>query len=374
MNFDGQSDNLQQLVLQRRWEDVEARVRAHPEELKMTNNNGLNVIHLACCRNPPSATIRVMLEQDIKSGQGAVLMTEWYGRNPLMYVCDGRGPIGLVKDFVELAPHCVSETEESGWTPIHFLCVNSREHSQVTLEMAELLLTVDRRQVYKRDVYGQTPLGLLCDQFEALLASELAQQENSMVDFDRIQVRPRTRPNPRSRRANSPRSVIGLVNEVEYFWSLSCLLIQAFFPHPTKTPMLHQFCTFPRCPDFLIGIAIRAFQSEIMQGDLNGNTPLHLAVLQGDADLVIRLLAGGASDALRIKNNQGQLPLTLAFSLRYSDVHSILLDRHAGALEASGFSDKHYPQLIAGKSVTPNSVYEVLRAKPDLICNSFYER
>jgi ankyrin repeat protein len=348
-------ENLQQLVLQRRWTDVERRVRIHSEELKLTNNDGLNVLHLACCRNIPSSSLRVMLQHDAIGGHNSVLMTEWYGRNPLMYICDGRGPLSLVKDFCEISPKCVVGAEKGGWTPLHFLCVNTREHSNITHEMAKLLLSVDKRQVSAKDAYGQTPLKLLCDQFESL-ASELVGHPS--VDLYQLHI--------------DPRSVAGLVQEVEYFWELACTLVQSYCPHPTKTPMLHQFCSFPKCPDVLLAFALQAYPEHMTQCDMDGNTPLHLAVLQDDADLMLRLLACGC-DGLRIWNNSGHLPIALAFASPWSEVSSILLQKHPGGLEATGFKDTLYTNLFAKEEMTPNTIFSILRSQPALLKRDNYK-
>lgn len=353
------SENLQQLVLQRRWDDVEARVKTHPEELKLTNIDSLNVLHLACCGNAPSATLRTMLRQDASSGHDVVLMTECYGRNPLMYVCDGRGPVSLVKDFVECAPHCVSVTEDGGWTPLHFLCVNTREHSDLTRSMAELLLKADKSMVYAMDIYGQTPLKLLCDQFESLAAAQAAGQAGDSDVFQQYQ------DEFFQLYQEDPRSATGFAREIEYFWSFACALVQSHCPLPPKTPILHQFCSFPRCPDMLLSFALKAYPDQVTKCDLDGNTPFHLAVLQRDSDLMLRLLACG-TDALRIRNNQGHLPISLAFREPWSQIHLMLLQHHPGGLEAAGFADSLYPQLVSGSSVTPNTIFGILRSKPVL--------
>lgn len=331
-------------------------MKTHPEELKLTNNDSLNVLHLACCGNAPSATLRTMLRQDALSGHDVVLMTECYGRNPLMYVCDGRGPVSLVKDFVECAPHCVSVTEDGGWTPLHFLCVNTREHSDLTRSMAELLLKADRSMVYARDIYGQTPLKLLCDQFESLAAAQAAGQAGDSDVFQQYQ--------DEFFQLYQEDPSYG-TRELEYFWSFACTLVQSHCPIPTKTPILHQFCSFPRCPDMLLSFALKAYPDQVTKCDLDGNTPFHLAVLQRDSDLMLRLLACG-TDALRIRNNQGHLPISLAFREPWSEIHLVLLQHHPGGLEATGFADSLYPQLVSGNSMTPNTIFGLLRSKPVL--------
>lgn len=344
-------DNLQQLVLQRRWEDVEKRVKIHPQELKIRNDDGLNVLHLACSLNPPSAAFRAMLEQDRLNRQGAALMTEWYGRNPLMYVCDGRGPISLVKDFIEMAPHCISTVEEGGWTPLHYLCVNTRERTKITLEMAERVLHVDKKQMTMKDSHGQTPLKLLCDQFEAL-ASDFSDQ----VATSQMQM------HSHMMQLNNAR----VFEDLEYFWNLACILVRSNCNNPENTPLLHQFCSFPKCPEFLLGVALQKFPSDLTKKDQNGNTPLHLAVLLEDADLFVRLLSRERK-ALKIQNNQGELPITLSFSKRWSVLNSILLNENPGGLVFSDFPEALYPQLLGRVQVGPNTVYSLLKAMPSLL-------
>jgi ankyrin repeat protein len=104
---------------------------------------------------------------------------------------------------------------------------------------------------------------------------------------------------------------------------------------------------------------------------MDGNTPLHLAVIQDDADLMLRLLACGC-DGLRIRNNLGHLPIALAFASPWSEVSSILLQKHPGGLEATGFKDALYTNIFAKEEVTPNTIFGILRSQPALVKRDNY--
>jgi hypothetical protein len=125
--------------------------------------------------------------------------------------------------------------------------------------------------------------------------------------------------------------------------------------------VLHKCLSVSNCPVLLVILASRLYPSQLLEGDLDGNTPLHLAVQKKEAFLVKYLLNAEPRAAQRV-NNWGQTPFCVARTGPYAqqwldEIHPSLLNAHPLALHKAQLS----PFLLA------KVLMRILRAKPRML-------
>ena len=328
-----------ELALRLRWNSVVARATSCPEEISVQDEDGLTVLHWACC-NPPPIHIFEALLLHIDQVRQAACTKDMNSMTPLHCACACQAPVPVISLLIEACPDCVEICDEDGWTPLHFLTVSVRKEEGVLRyihALAQALLADHPILASAQDSSGRTVLEILCVMYQVELHRFYLNGDLKMND------------------------------PLKLFWDVVCLLVDSRSPpNPTST-MMHRLVSFPQCPVELLMCTCRRNPELLLRQDGDGNTPLHLAVNLKAHALERFLVRATEPVSSKLRNQQGELPFDVAIRVHksWTPTHLLLLEANPNALETLNIDDVLYPRILVRTNEC--TVFQILRARPNLV-------
>jgi ankyrin repeat protein len=414
-----------ELALRLRWRSVVERAQLYPHELAEQDEDGLTLLHWACCNPPPLWVFEALLllpqEEENSSNiyspnsnsnhhsnnhhshhlrllepmRQAACTKDFNSMTPLHCACACQAPVPIVALLIQACPDCVEICDQDGWTPLHFLTVSVRKEEGVLRyihELARTLLADHPTLASAQDSSGRTVLEMLCVMYQ--------------VELHRFYYFATTQQGDLHPKMN---------DSLKLFWDVVCLLVDSHLPpcplevtaagaaaiddeDTTATSslrsssILHRLVSFPQCPVELLMCTCRQNPELLTRQDSAGNTPLHLAVhlnahaLERFLVLVARTRVAEqqqqqSSSAVRgppppplvtathIRNDHKETPLDVAIRVHchWTSSHLLLLEANPMALEALDMDDALYPFLLARTNGCANVSFQILRGRPSLV-------
>jgi ankyrin repeat protein len=197
---DSEELDILDLALRLRWSSVAARAEESLEEIASIDQDGLNVLHWACCNHPSLEIFESILqvrrgdshshssESDHqgpcqnKTTSNAVHIAscekDSNGMTPLLCACACQAPVPMIAALVNACTESLVITDNDGWTALHYVCCRAKTRDnavQLAHAKAEIILATSTSPsaslALTRDVFGRTPLSILCSLFEVELRS-----------------------------------------------------------------------------------------------------------------------------------------------------------------------------------------------------------
>jgi hypothetical protein len=331
--------NLLELALRLRWSSAAARAAKYPDEIAEQDQDGLTILHWACCNPPPFSLFRALMAHEGPIRRAACVK-DMNGMTPLMCACACRAPLRIILLLIESCPKCVLLSDSDGWTALHFLTCTARNEPgrlRYILSLAQKILVVHPMLAASTDSSGRTPIMTLYEMYEVEL---LCFNHHGGVD-----------------------------EEFEVFWDLIRLFLDSLMPPKhAGSPMLHRLVQVPNCPTELVMAVSSMCPESLLLQDSSGNTPLHLAVVQKSPSLE-DFLVHREPGAATLRNTDGETPFTLATKV-YGDwrtIHSKLLEADPSSLETMALDDSLYADILGQIAGCANTLFHILRGKPSLV-------
>jgi ankyrin repeat protein len=313
------------------------------------------------------------------------------GSFPLHEICSiGSAPSNLVEKIFRLYPEAAILQNNSGDTPLHLKC----KISQKSLDIVNLLVNHWPETLLLKNGIGHTPLAEACISaawfpvIEKLVASEpyalsiRDNQGNSPIDLlwsSFSKNIPGVLSLKSYLRGNAPMSGI-----LARFWEKVCFcFIESFKLHQNDSEKIfweerdsgHELChsiiseNLRQCPEKLLQLALFSNPSLAHQTDINGNTPLHLAVKGKDKGAILLLLEKCVESAFH-RNNHGKLPIHLLINNGkkwHHDVVEAFIKYSPDCIASEDCSNNLYPFMIAAASYDAATSYQLLLIKPEIL-------
>jgi hypothetical protein len=331
--------NLLELALRLRWSSAVARAARYPDEIAEQDQDGLTILHWACCNSPPFSLFRGLMAHEGPIRRAACVK-DMNGMTPLLCACACRAPLQVILLLIETCPECVLLSDSDGWTALHVLaCTARREPGRLRyiITLAQKILAVHPMLVASIDSCGRTPIITLYEMYEVEI---LCFNHHGAMD-----------------------------EEFETFWDLIRMFMDSLMPpKPEGSPVIHRLVRVPHCPTELIMAVSRMWPESRLYQDSSGNTPLHLAVIQKSPALE-EFLVHREPGAVTLRNTDGDTPFTLATKV-YGDwrtIHSKLLEVDPSSLEAMALDDSLYADILGQTAGCANTMFHILRGKPSLV-------
>jgi len=345
LDLPSQELDLIELALRLRWSSVAARATLIPEEIVMQDQDGLNVLHWACCNPPPLAAFQALLRRPQAIKQAACAKDN-NGMTPLLCACASQAPVDMISALVEVCPECVPLTDSHGWTALFYVCCRAKQEDdalRIAIRKAKILLHANSSLALHKDSFGATALSILCGLFEMEL-----QGAYFML-------------------TNIPSEGSSILLHFDDLWTLLRLIVESTETPASESTILHKVVSFPSCPHELLMFAYSRHSDMALQQDSNGNTPLHLAVQQESLHNG-SFLAQNERRAAKVRNKKGETPLLMA-TQRFQYFNSLicyLLYADTKPLESLRIPDQYYPFLLERVKDDPSVIFGVLKSRPSL--------
>jgi len=230
------------------WDPVFQRIHSHPQEIGLrSRDGGLNAIHAACVRYPPSRIIRAMLNY----AADAALQQNNNGETPL-HLASYSASEEVQAMLVRERPQAAKIVDQYGDLPLHFAA-----RAGATPRLMEQFLYAYPEGINQENLRGATPFWLLPRSYlEAEDLDEILEEENEDYrdDWDLLVLFLRYFAFGREAR-NMPRSKI----------------------EDYETWIVHAAASCPACPVDVLTFLCRMFPSQAVRYNSSGCTPLLLA-------------------------------------------------------------------------------------------------
>jgi ankyrin repeat protein len=327
--------NLIELALRLRWSTAAARASRNPKEIEQQDDDGLTVLHWACCNHPPLRFLRELRVQEDFFSRAASIR-DMNGMTPLLCACACQASTEIILLLIEACPESALLTDNEGWTALHYLACSSQT-MEGTLEhvkfLSKKLLSLYPTLASARDSRQLTPLQALCDTYQREL-KRFYYSTNPVLE-----------------------------GEILVLWDIIHTLVHS--SADSSASMLHRLVSLPQCPIELVMVASRINPVQLIQQDSNGDTPLHLTVASGSHFLSIFLLQKDPT-AAGLRNDKGETPLCVARRTlgSWATIHGLLLHAHASAIELIDLHDALYPTILGRTTDCVTTTFEIVRANP----------
>lgn len=313
-------------------------------------NEGLNVLHWACC-NPPPLSVFGALIRHRPQARVAATTVDGNGMTPLLCASVCGAPVEMIRMLLEICPESLDVTDRDMWTALHYVAYRSRRGGAGSVVPAiskvRLLLDVDPLIAHKVDSRGQTALDMLC----ALFCREMQ---------------------------GDPHGVSWQNNTSDDVMKLFSLLVSSMYrsnnssssssAQPTAgSNFAHKIITVG-APFLLLWCLVLREPELMLETDSRGNTPLHLAVeMSSDLNFGV-FLAKAQPRAARLASSLGETPFMVAVRRfgSFNDLIRQLICADATPLESLGLADPCYPKLFEHVNDDPQAIFGILKSRPTL--------
>jgi ankyrin repeat protein len=343
MDFPSESLNLLELALRLHWSSAAARSSLFPEEIEEQDEDGLNVLHWACCNMPPIRFLQELRVQD-EFFERAACTKDAGGMTPLLCACACRASPEVISYLIDACPESVALCDNEEWTALHYLtcCYKNWEGTLQDLNvLSKKLLSIHPNLAIARNASQRTPLQTLCDTYQLELQNYYY-GANSKVE-----------------------------GEVLVLWEIIRTFVKQQSLDSTAS-ILHGLMCFPQCPVELLMVASRIHPELLYHRDARGNTPLHLAVA-AKFDLLTIFLSQKGPAAAGMRNDKGETPFCIARKTyeQWSKVHGFLLGANPASIGLAELKHSLYPELFSRTTDSANTIFELLRTNPTLLVSGW---
>ena len=345
---------------------------SRPSSVSFKDRCRNTALHIACRRQPPIDVIVAL----IRAYPAATELKTVDGMTPLHFACYCGASVDIIKILIEAGPESVSKVDSRGRTPLHCACAGFRTDDKH--EILKALLDSNPNIVLDHDNMGRTSLSLMLDDYLEEVEEIISNNSSSSWD-DNISHSHRSR--------NTNRTSIIISKELEACLKCTSILLRAAYHGSTADiifqnqpfRLLHASVGVPSCPHHFIRLALKIKPEQIREPDINGNLPLHIAASisspsmysQKNVFVVIETILGCYPKAARISNKDRRLPLALAIESRktWENGIRVLIEAHPAALSTIPIDAKYFHLILEriAKSSSPTVLFEVLKAKPEIV-------
>jgi Ankyrin repeats (many copies) len=244
------------------WRDVMDRIISHPVEITVQGmNGGLNALHAACLRYPPTHVVQALLQ----ARPAAATAQNFNGETPLhvaSYGSSASEEVQLV--LLQTAPEVAAVAEQNGDTALHFAV-----RSGATLHFMERLLQAAPQCISHRNNRGMHPFWLLPRRFlEANDMEEILNAEHAEPEY----------------RDDWDALVLFLKYSYQYNCSINSRKRREIFIDRQEDSrehyhwVVHAAAATPACPREVLAFLCRMYPEQALVYNDDGCTPLLLAV------------------------------------------------------------------------------------------------
>jgi ankyrin repeat protein len=276
------------------WPDVMDRIVTHPDEIIVQGiNGGLNALHVACLRYPPTHVVQAL----INARPDAARMQNFNGETPLHIASYGSTSCSeeVQRLLIDVAPEMAAVSEQNGDTALHFAA-----RSGATLQLMERLLQAAPQCIAQRNARGMHPFWLLPRRFlEANDMDEILNENNNggeyynddhpeyrddwdaLVLFLKYSYQYNIHGNSNINTRQRQEIVIDREHDNDrnhYRW------------------VVHAAAATPSCPREVLAFLCRMYPEQALVFNENGYTPLLLAVRTTPAEMQLDEPSGDAWD------------------------------------------------------------------------------
>ena len=241
------------------WTQVMQRIQSHPQEIGIAGiNGGMNALHAACVRYPPTQVVHAIIRAD----PSVVVKRNFNGETPL-HIASYSASEEVQMLLVQTVPQAAALMDQYGDSPLHFAA-----RAGATYHLLHEFVKAAPEMISTANERGVTPFWLLPRSF--LEAEELdevldVEGEDYRDDWDSFTLFLRYGFFKESTRPQQVRDEDGMplpIRREDYSW------------------VVHAAAAIPACPREVLKWLCIMFPEQALRLDENGQTPLLLAVQQ----------------------------------------------------------------------------------------------
>jgi ankyrin repeat protein len=272
------------LLEQQDWAGVLSRIASHPEETHAIHQEGRRPLHLACADDAPAVVVQALLQANPE----AATLVGTSGMTPLhLTVASEHASVHVVRVLLQLGgpQQCIMQ-DLDGDTVLHAAC-----RSGAPKEVIEVLLRANPAAVHQRDYEGLTPLLRLWVRYVVTLGDDALE---NITTADQIFGTTSTDRSSSSTSASSDldqawqKTVLllrcahyGQLDELDHYNNSFRTTAGSSSSHNheyhNQKFVVHAAAAVD-CPRPVLGMVLRVWAEQLLERDVNGNTPLALAV------------------------------------------------------------------------------------------------
>ena len=311
--------------------ELKAILREHPDAVQERDEHNQTLLHFACRYGRSSEFCRALIGAD----HDLVTTVNNNGWLPFHYSC-WYGNVETAKYLFHLHPEGIHIPDvSSGRYPLHIvLNCGSRNAT----ELALFLLKHDRGAISICTESGNLPLHYACRNSSLAVAKRVFDLYPQAIYMRNVG---RRTPLDDARRANQ-------TEKASFFEFQLNFVRQASQPqlHPERRRLpIHQTLRNENVSVGTLKLLIADNPDSLMLVDKQGSTPLHIACVEGDID-VIQFLVETNEDFLRVVNARGEFPLHIACSHGHCKVINYVLDKSDHGVSVRNAYDKLPIQVL----------------------------
>ena len=345
------------LAYRHRWSALIARGFSHPHEIALQDDDGLTVLHWACFNEPTLRVIQALIHYDPTKSVGCI--QDEQGMTPLHCACSCLAGVEVISALVTLCPASLSIADYNGWNCLHHLYV--KIHDVLTREYMTLI--------------GSTIISRTREAVNTILM-----MAHYLVEFDAT----KSISTKKDSEGCTPMMILGeylqhpQIMEDEALRKLALRLVVASLGISNcnmEANLVHEMIGMGECPLQIANLIITEFPGMIRKRDHLGKTPLHVAAERNpncphSLD-IIRRLVETYPEAAQVRDNVGRLSLERAIESGRTWKNGVreIVDAYPPSVSCVNVDIRFIPVLFAnmGEDNVPNTVFDILRATPDLM-------
>mmetsp|Transcript_45294 Transcript_45294/g.137966 ORF Transcript_45294/g.137966 Transcript_45294/m.137966 type:complete len:393 (-) Transcript_45294:116-1294(-) len=377
--------SLHYLIQKYDWEAVLARIRMHPNEIKLQDVRHGTALHAVCSIGcAPNEVVRQILQH--WPGAAAIKNIK-HGGTPLHVQCgNSQGSVSKVRLLVTEFPGAASFINKQGMTPLHVACATN-----AMLPVLKILAKANSSVLRLQDENGCTPIGVLWKTYARTMHghSSIAVACGSVVPT-RSDIGPSEHPATRMRDHFSSRYAARWSEHIpeghfRRFWQkMQHLTLEAYLCTGTEVDaelqsdnrpkLAHAILSVKGCPHSFLSVALR-FNPDFACEFEDGCFPLHLLVsnppVSKDDVNLMKVMLRLNSYAACVPDKHGRMPLSLAVENGWDwESISAIVSANPDELGLRDIKTDLCPFMLAASNNSDNGLensYRLLLERPELV-------